>query len=243
MLNLSFNKGKVVFIGDLHLSADRPDINSAFDRFLANLEEIEALFIMGDLFEVWIGDDIAEPFALELANKLKKLSTQFPIYFTHGNRDFMLGKRYAELSGMTLLEEDQTIDLFGNKAVVLHGDSLCTLDEAYQKFRRFRNQAWARAIYNALPKMIRRRIAANIRANSKAANQGKTYEVMDVTPQAVTDKLQQYQVQWLIHGHTHRPKVHTLANLQKRFVVGDWYEQCSVLTIDKNGYQLSTSPL
>ncbi|HCE52442.1 MAG TPA: UDP-2,3-diacylglucosamine diphosphatase, partial [Shewanella baltica] len=123
---------RTLFIGDLHLSADRLDITQAFTRFLdTELDDADALYILGDLFEVWVGDDIALPFALELAEKLKQVSQKLPVYFIHGNRDFMLGKQFARAAGMQILPEVTCLNLYGVETVILHGDSLCTLDKAY----------------------------------------------------------------------------------------------------------------
>ncbi|MCG9696219.1 UDP-2,3-diacylglucosamine diphosphatase [Shewanella sp. Isolate11] len=232
-----------LFVGDLHLSADRPDIANAFYRFLDNhTENCDALYILGDLFEVWVGDDIAEAFALELAQRLKQFSSHTPIYFIHGNRDFLLGKKYAQLAGMTLLPEVHCIDLYGKKTVLLHGDSLCTLDKAYQRFRRFRNQAWAKFIYNHLPKKQRLAIASKLRNKSQQGNQQKSYTIMDVEQNAVAELIAQTESKLMIHGHTHRPKIHQLPNECQRIVVGDWYDQGSVLTISATDTRLETLP-
>lgn len=234
---------RTLFIGDLHLSADRPDITAAFNDFLdTQVAGADALYILGDLFEVWVGDDLAEPFALNLAAKLKTLSTTMPVYFIHGNRDFLLGKQFAKLSGMTLLPEVKTLDLYGTATVILHGDSLCTLDESYQRFRRFRNIGVAKWIYSNLPKTTRQGIADKIRAKSKQSNQAKSYAIMDVEPSAVDDLLVKTQCTRMIHGHTHRPGINALANGLERVVVGDWYEQGSVLSVTPDGLALSQLP-
>ncbi len=237
-----------LFVGDLHLSADRPDITNAFYRFLdQHSTNCDALYILGDLFEVWVGDDLAEPFALALAERLKQFASHSPIYFIHGNRDFLLGKKYAKLSGMTLLPEVHRIDLYGTPTVLLHGDSLCTLDKDYQRFRRFRNLGWAKFIYNHLPKKQRLAIAAKLRSNSQQGNQQKSYTIMDVEQTAVDALIKQTQSQLMIHGHTHRPTIHQFkshkleANSQ-RIVVGDWYEQGSVLTVSQDQQRLESLP-
>lgn len=235
---------RTLFIGDLHLSADRPDITQAFYHFLdTQLNDADALYILGDLFEVWVGDDIAEPFALELAAKLKAISAHLPIYYIHGNRDFLLNKKYAQLSGMQLLPEVKVIDLYGTKTVLLHGDSLCTLDKAYQRFRWFRSQAWARFIYNHLPQKRRINIANNLRAKSKASNKNKTMQIMDVETDAVQQLMQQTGASLMIHGHTHRPDIHQLQHGLQRIVVGDWYHQASVLSISPDEVKLEHSAL
>ncbi len=233
---------RTLFIADLHLSSNRPDITQAFNHFLDNeLSDVEALYILGDLFEVWVGDDLAEPFANKLADKLKTISQRLPIYFIHGNRDFLIGKAFATRSGMTLLPEVQVIDLYGTPTVILHGDSLCTLDKKYQRFRKFRNLNWAKWIYAHLPTSKRQAIAANIRAKSKMDNKAKSYQIMDVEQNAVENLLHQTGAVDMIHGHTHRPNVHQINDKQRRIVLGDWYQQTSVLSITRDGIKLDSA--
>lgn len=233
-----------LFIADLHLSADRPDIIAAFNQFLdTDLDDVEALYILGDLFEVWVGDDIAEPFSLDIADKLKSVSRTIPIYFIHGNRDFLIGQQYANACGMTLLPEVTLISLYGHNTVILHGDSLCTLDKPYQRFRKFRNIAWVKWLYSHLPIKKRLGIAANIRAKSQKGNQTKSYTIMDVEQEAVDKLLSQTKASIMIHGHTHRPAVHEINTQQKRIVLGDWYEQTSILNVSKDGIKLETFSL
>ncbi|MBQ4888318.1 MULTISPECIES: UDP-2,3-diacylglucosamine diphosphatase [unclassified Shewanella] len=232
-----------VFMGDLHLSADRPDISKAFIEYLnSDLSEVEALYIIGDLFEVWTSDDIAEPYTDEIATHIKSVSTKLPVYFIHGNRDFMIGNEFASRSGMILLPEINILNLYGIQTVVLHGDSLCTLDKAYQRFRRFRNSTIVKWIYRHLPKSTRQKIAANIRQKSQNSNQQKTYEIMDVEPSAVSELLTKTNTTRMIHGHTHRPAIHELDNHKQRIVVGDWYEQGSILIIKKDSAMLQQLP-
>ncbi len=231
-------------MGDLHLSADRPDITQAFIDFLTNgLDDAEALYIIGDLFEVWMGDDIAEPFTNDIAKAIKVVSTKMPVYFIHGNRDFMIGRVFCKRAGMQILPEVHCIDLYGTRTVILHGDSLCTLDEAYQRFRRFRSIAVVRWIYaHILPKQTRLNIAAKIRQKSVQGNQLKHYEIMDVEPTAVDELLAKTNCQRMIHGHTHRPDIHQLSDNKQRVVVGDWYTQGSVLSVTPQGCELEQRP-
>ncbi|GIU44249.1 UDP-2,3-diacylglucosamine hydrolase [Shewanella sairae] len=234
---------RTLFVGDLHLSADRPDITQAFLTFLdTQLDDTDALYILGDLFEVWVGDDIAEPFANQLADAIKKASLKLPIFFIHGNRDFLIGNRFAQDCGMSLLPEVYNIDLYGVPSVILHGDSLCTLDKAYQRFRRFRNQSWAKWLYAHLPKSKRLDIAAKLRSKSQSSNQQKSYTIMDVEPDAVLELLNATQTEQMIHGHTHRPAIHQLPNGKRRIVVGDWYEQGSMLSVTKDSVELIELP-
>ena len=232
-----------LFIGDLHLSADRPDITRAFIRFLdTQIEGTEALYILGDLFEVWVGDDLAEPFAMKIAQHLKALSHQLPIYFIHGNRDFLLGQIYAELAGIILLPEVQKLSLYGRATVVLHGDSLCTLDHDYQRFRRFRSRPLVQWCYRHLPQQLRLNIAAKLRRNSQQQNQMKSEQIMDVTADEVSKLLAQSNASLMIHGHTHRPAIHELGDGKQRAVVGDWYQQGSVLKVSQDTIELQTLP-
>ncbi|WP_299788038.1 UDP-2,3-diacylglucosamine diphosphatase [uncultured Shewanella sp.] len=238
---------RTLFIGDLHLSADRQDITNAFNAFLDNqLGDVQALYILGDLFEVWIGDDLAEPFAIELAQKFNEISKRLPIYYIHGNRDFLLGRDYARKAGMILLPETHCIDLYGTPTVLLHGDSLCTLDKAYQRFRRFRNLKLAKWIYAHLPRKTRQKIANDLRNKSARSNKQKSVSIMDVEQDAVTALLDKTQTLQMIHGHTHRPDIHEFKSLSgaklKRIVVGDWYEQTSVLSVSADTMELSSLP-
>ncbi len=234
---------RTLFIGDLHLSADRLDITEAFSHFLdTELDDADALYILGDLFEVWVGDDLAAPFALELAQKLKKVSQRLPVYFIHGNRDFMLGRHFAKAAGMQILPEVSYLNLYGVETVILHGDSLCTLDKAYQRFRKLRSFSLARWLYSCLPKKKRQAIANKIRSNSQTSNKQKSYVIMDVEPSAVNELFAKTHTQQMIHGHTHKPAIHELDNGCKRIVVGDWYVQGSVLSVSSEGIELKSLP-
>jgi UDP-2,3-diacylglucosamine hydrolase len=238
-----------LFIADLHLSSQRPDITAAFQRFLREqAPQADALYILGDLFEVWIGDDNPEPLLDEVAVALVQLSQNgVPIYFCHGNRDFLLKQHYAKRAGMTLLAPSTVINLYGTPTLVMHGDSLCTLDVQYQKFRRWWDQPWWQWLILHSPLWYRQRLARKARRQSHANKMAKTAMIMDVTPQEVPLVMQHHQVQHLIHGHTHRPAVHqhqlTDGTIGQRYVLGDWYEQCSVLTVKPQQWLLSFSPL
>ena len=232
-----------LFIGDLHLSEDLPYITTAFYKFLeTQARKAEALYILGDLFEVWLGDDVADDLAIEVAAKLKAASRYTSIYFINGNRDFLLSHRYAHLAGMKILPEVDTISLYGKKTVILHGDTLCTLDEEYQKFRKLRNNPMVRWIYETMPGGIRQLIAKSVRKKSKKANQHKSQQIMDVTPSAVKKLMSDTGCSQMIHGHTHRPGFNTVADGKERIVVGDWYDEGSVLEVSPNGAMLTTLP-
>ncbi len=236
------------FIADLHLSENRPDISACFLRFLANdAIEAEKLYILGDLFEAWVGDDDDSPFLKTIADALTKLSqTGTKIYYIHGNRDFLIGKRYAKQASMQLLPEVDTIDLYGQHVVIMHGDTLCTRDVDYQVFRKKSRSWWWQATIKSLPLFVRKKIAANYRKKSASATSVKSQEIMDVTDSEVIKCLQKYQSQLLIHGHTHRPAIHDVtANGKpaKRIVLGDWYEQGAWLKVTTNSIELLNRPL
>lgn len=236
-----------LFIADLHLHTEEPAITAGFLRFLrGEARTADALYILGDLFEAWIGDDDPELLHREIAKEIKALvDSGVPCSFIHGNRDFLLGKRFARESGMTLLPEEQVLDLYGRKMLIMHGDTLCTDDTGYLAFRAKVHQPWLQALFLALPLFIRRKIAAKMRNGSKAANSHKSMAIMDVNPQAVVRMMEKHQVQWLIHGHTHRPAVHPLtANGRpaKRVVLGAWHEEGSMVKVTTDSVELIAFP-
>lgn len=236
-----------LFIADLHLQTEEPAITAGFLRFLAGEAcRADALYILGDLFEAWIGDDDPNPLHQQIAHAIKALvDSGVPCYFIHGNRDFLLGKRFARESGMTLLPEEQRLELYGRPLLILHGDTLCIDDAGYQAFRAKVHTPWIQKVFLALPLFIRQKIAARMRADSKAANSHKSMEIMDVNPQAVVDVMEKYHVQWLIHGHTHRPDVHTLtANGEPayRVVLGAWHTEGSMVKVTAEDVELIHFP-
>ena len=236
-----------LFISDLHLSGERPHIITLFTQFLREeARRAEALYILGDLFEVWLGDDAVPGEIQPVINELRDLtSSDVPVFVMVGNRDFLLGKDFEKATGCQLLPDPSVIDLYGVPTLLMHGDTLCTDDVDYQTFRaQVRDPAWQTAF---LAKSIEDRIAfgKQARAESKARAREKTDDIMDVNPQAVIDTLSRHQTYRLIHGHTHRPAVHKI-NLgdqtATRIVLGDWYEQESVLKVDTSGLRLSGNP-
>ncbi|MRS15588.1 UDP-2,3-diacylglucosamine diphosphatase [Enterobacteriaceae bacterium RIT691] len=236
-----------LFIADLHLQTEEPAITAGFLRFLrGEARNADALYILGDLFEAWIGDDDPEPLHREIAKEIKELvNSGVPCSFIHGNRDFLLGKRFARDCGMTLLAEEKVLNLYGRDVLIMHGDTLCTDDAGYQAFRAKVHQPWLQTLFLALPLFIRRRIAAKMRDGSKTANRQKSMEIMDVNPQAVVNVMEKHQVQWLIHGHTHRPAIHTLtANGQpaSRVVLGAWHEEGSMVKVTTDSVDLIAFP-
>ena len=216
-----------LFISDLHLDPARPEHLEALGKLLeAHAGKADALYVLGDLFEAWIGDDDDTPFNQEAISAFRSFSDNgSQLYFMHGNRDFMLGDDFAAACGGTLLDEGTVVDLYGTHALLMHGDSLCTLDTAYQQFRTMaRNPQWQQGML-AKPLEERRMIAQGMRMQSQGNNANKAENIMDVTPEEVVRVMEDAGVKHLIHGHTHRPNVHDeeLADGQgKRWVLGDW---------------------
>lgn len=236
------------FIADLHLSEDRPDITACFLSFLANkATRAQKLYILGDLFEYWIGDDDTSPFIWKIADALNQLAKSgTDIFFIQGNRDFLLGKKYASKAGMTLLDDISLINLYGREAVIMHGDTLCTKDVAYQAFRKKSRTWWWQLMIKSLPLFVRRKIAQNYRAKSASATAMKSQEIMDVTQEEVINCLTTHNCQLLIHGHTHRPNIHNETINEKpaqRIVLGDWYEQGAWLIVTPEYIEMMTAPL
>jgi UDP-2,3-diacylglucosamine hydrolase len=219
---------KTYFISDLHLSADLPRISAGFLQFLQHIRGADALYVLGDLCEVWVGDDNLDDYNRQMIEAFRALSDSgTALFFVHGNRDFLLGQAFAEASGGRLLPADQLITVYGQPILIMHGDQLCTLDEKYMAFRaQSRDPAWQQMMLEK-PLDQRLMIAMMWRMQSKANNANKPENIMDVTPTDVVRVLEEHKVQTLLHGHTHRPGVHTLeANGQPatRVVLGDWQE-------------------
>ncbi len=223
-----------LFISDLHLDESRPHIVELFSRFLAGeARHADALYILGDLFESWVGDDDDGAMAQDVATALRELrDSGVPVFFMHGNRDFLLGEDYAARSGMTLLPDPTVVDLDSERVLLMHGDTLCTDDVDYQKFRTLvRDVKWQRE-FLAKPLGERRTFAAQARGESRKHTSAMRPEIMDVNQQAVEATMRAHDVRRLIHGHTHRPATHMFKldkQTARRLVLGDWYEQSSVL--------------
>ncbi|WP_297792385.1 UDP-2,3-diacylglucosamine diphosphatase [uncultured Marinobacter sp.] len=226
-----------LFISDLHLEESRPDITEAFLGFLENRARgVEQLYILGDFFEAWIGDDERTPLQEQVAEALKALSDSgTAIFLMHGNRDFLIGEDFCARAGAKLLDDPTVVDLYGTPTLLMHGDSLCTADVEYQKFREnMRNPQWQQMILQR-PLEDRQQMARQLREISMAKNQGKEEFIMDVTPEEVVKVMEEHGVQRLIHGHTHRPAEHQLeANGKpaRRIVLGDWDKHVWWLTVE-----------
>ena len=226
-----------LFIADLHLDPGRPQITALFERYLADEEvrHADALYILGDLVEAWIGDDddAALPARIAAATRAVR-DAGVPVYFMVGNRDFLLGQAFAERAGLTLLDDGTVHDIHGRRTLLMHGDVLCTDDVAYQTVRKqVRTPEW-RAQILAMPLEARRAFAAQAREDSRKHTGGAMESIMDVNAAAVADAMRQARVTRLIHGHTHRPAVHALqldSRPAERIVLGDWYEHGSVLRV------------
>ena len=235
-----------LFISDLHLDAERPAITELFGRFVdEEARHSDALYILGDLFEAWVGDDDPSDTGAFVAGKLSGLrDAGIPVYFMRGNRDFLLGDAYARRAGIEILNDPAVVVLHGKPALLMHGDTLCSDDVAYQQFRaQTRDPGWQRQ-FLAQPLDARLAFAQQARAASQAHQsglkaQGAMDAITDVSPATVEATLARFGVDTLIHGHTHRPAVHAHVG-GKRIVLGDWYEQGSVLRADAGGFQLSS---
>lgn len=238
----------LLFISDLHLCHSRPAITHSFIQFLQSTAlAAKALYILGDLFEYWPGDDaITHPHFQTITNALKHATDAgLAIFIMHGNRDFLIGKSFADYTGVTLLNDPTKISFFGKKIVLSHGDALCTDDTAYQEFRaEVRTNAWQAQF---LAQSLEARVAyiEKIRQTSEQAKSTKSMAIMDVNSKAVAALFQQFPLaNTIIHGHTHRPKQHMqqLGNrICERWVLGDWYEQGSCLKLEQNGIISSQS--
>ncbi len=234
-----------LFISDLHLDTTRPKATQAFFDFLEDQAKgADALYILGDLFEISVGPDPDDLLQKEVGEALfAYIQNGGRCWLTHGNRDFMLGIDFTKATGVVIQPAIQTIDLFGERALLMHGDELCTDDEGYQRMRRYLRMPFLQAVFRVLPLAIRRRIGQQIRSQSLTAVDSKPMEILDVNPMAVYQTMRANQSRLLIHGHTHRPAIHDFeldGQAAKRIVLGDWYEQGSVLSWTENGPELKT---
>lgn len=235
------------FIADLHLNDNQPEITELFLQFMAEKAPLaEAVYILGDLFDFWIGDDEQSALITQVKDAISKLTQQgIPCYFICGNRDFLLGSTFAKQTGLTLLPDYHLIDLYGKKTLICHGDTLCIDDVKYQQFRRKVHQKWRQWLFLSLPLRLRINIAKKIRAKSRADKKAKSAEIMDVNPAFTAQIVEQFDAEWLIHGHTHKQAVHycqKLANSDRlftRIVLGDWGKTASILLVNENGFEFN----
>ena len=230
-----------LFVSDVHLSAARPALVDAFHALVRGpAREASALYIIGDLFDAWLGDDqLRDPIAAGVAAALSdRASAGTRVYLQRGNRDFLLGERFAKASGATLLADAVVHDLYGTPTLIMHGDQLCTDDIDYQRFRTFWQDPAHRRRAVALPYLLRRGIATMLRAGSRRAMSTKPEAIMDVNAAAVDAAFREHGVDRLIHGHTHRPARHQSQvddTTRERWVLADWYTAGSYLRVDATG--------
>lgn len=233
-----------LFISDLHLSEERPEANEQFIEFLeGKARSAEALYILGDLFEYWIGDDdLEEPFNAVMAGMLRRLSQHgVAVHVMHGNRDFLMGERFCAAAGASLLADPSVLEIEGMKTLLVHGDTLCTDDLEYQAWRRIaRSDQWQREFLSK-PRTERRSMIQGLREKSKAVTQAKPADIMDVGENAVAEALQRHGVRRLVHGHTHRPGRHEIplpGGPGERWVLPDWYGPGGYLEIGSGAPRL-----
>jgi len=234
-----------LFISDCHLDAGRPEITRALVEFLqTRAREARYLYILGDLFEVWLGDDDPADDHQVVIDSLHRLADSCEIYFMAGNRDFLLGEKFSRKVGMTLLAEPCILQLGRSRVVLIHGDSLCIDDQDYQAFRAMvRNPEWISG-FLARPLQERRQIAAQLREDSARAMQQKSFEIMDVNATAVADCFDENNADVIVHGHTHRPAVHRYDAGLQRIVLGDWNPEPSYLSWNQeSGFRLNDARL
>ncbi|WP_133718509.1 UDP-2,3-diacylglucosamine diphosphatase [Methylocaldum gracile] len=235
-------KNETLFISDLHLSVTRPEITQRFLRFLKRrASDAERLYVLGDLFDAYLGDDDNFSPNREVKSAFRQLTDSgIKVYFQHGNRDFLLGESFARETGIRLLADYEVIDLFGVSTLITHGDLLCTDDVQYQRAReRIRTEAWKQAALSK-PLWLRRMYARWYRFKSRLDKRGKTAEIMDVNPEAVRETMSRYGVDQLIHGHTHRPAIHEFEIENKRcrrFVLPEWGDGETVLCWSQEGFR------
>lgn len=238
----------IYFISDLHLSSARPEVTQAFFRFLdTTAKEATALYILGDFFDAWIGDDDDTPEYQTIIQALREYQDKGTrLFFMHGNRDFLIGEDFAQRTGAELLSDPTVINLNQGPTLLMHGDSLCTRDTEYMNFRQMVRQPIWQAEVLKKPLDERKAIAAHLKATSQSMNSIKAEEIMDVTPEEVVKEMSKHNTQRLIHGHTHRPARHALSVNQQtaeRIVLGDWHKNGWYLCADNNGIKLCSFPI
>lgn len=232
-------KAEILFISDLHLEQNKPEIIDHFVNFLkARAANARALYILGDLFEVWLGDDDDAPAFREVFSALKALSSHVEIYFMHGNRDFLVGQDLSARLNMTLLNEPQLLKLGQYRVALMHGDLLCSDDVDYQNFRKLVRQDEWQKNFLAKPLSERKDIAHALRKESALAMNQKTPGIMDVNQHTVETTFSDLDIDILIHGHTHRPAVHQLSGDKQRIVLGDWNPEPSFISWSQGRFQL-----
>ena len=231
---------KRIFISDLHLGPDRPDLTRAFRQFLdERCRDAHELYILGDFFETWLGDDDTSDLNRETAALLRSLACR--VFIMHGNRDFLLGDAFCRSANARLLPDPSVVAAGGKPVLLMHGDSLCTLDTAYMEARRQLRSAAFRKDFLARPLAERAALARRLRGESRRHTRETAADIMDVTPREVVTVMQEAGVSTLIHGHTHRPAVHDFLLGDKparRYVLGDWQTSMQYLAMTGGEMQL-----
>ncbi|OCG28542.1 UDP-2,3-diacylglucosamine diphosphatase [Gilliamella sp. wkB108] len=226
------------FIADIHLTDNEPVITAGLLSFLETLPDNCELYILGDLFDYWVGDDVNSTLHQQVASALQSLSHRhIKKYFVHGNRDFLLGVKYAKSCDMTILTDINCLAQQDKNIVFLHGDLLCKDDPQYQRFRKIMHCKWLQKLFLILPLFIRLKIANKLRKKSSEHNRIKSEAIMDVNQQAVVDMMIKYNADTMIHGHTHKPATHTFlikTEPVKRIVLGAWHEGVSYIKQESN---------
>lgn len=235
--------GFTLFVSDLHLAAERPAATQAFFSLLAGIaRQADALYILGDLFEYWAGDDdLSEPFNASVARALRELSDAgVPAFFLQGNRDFLVQRAFAQAAGVTLIDDVTVVELYGMRTVLLHGDTLCTDDKRYQAFRRRVRSRWLQRTLLLTPLWFRRKLIERARRVSELEKRVKTMAIMDVNAEAVVHTFRAQRAQRMIHGHTHRPARHLQevdGQICERWVLSDWYRGGQYLKASAAGFE------
>lgn len=238
---------KTLFISDLHLDPSQPELIRLATDFLAQQHDADALYILGDLFNTWLGDDLIETAYQPFIDALRQLNhSDVQVYLMVGNRDFMLGERFAQMIGAELLADPTLIELGSHRIVLMHGDSLCIDDVQYQRYRKVVRNSFLQWCFLHLPLSWRRSISDKIKARSRQQKTIKSPMIMDVNAAEVASVMQHYDVAVLIHGHTHRPAIHSVTDTMSqhyRIVLGDWHDSPSYLCVDDDQFQLVDSRL
>ncbi len=236
-------RDRTLLVSDLHLDASVPAIARQFLAFVdGEARDARALYVLGDLFEAWLGDDDPDPAGRGIVAALRRLTDSgVPVFFMHGNRDFLIGRRFAAETGARLLADGTIVDLHGERVLLMHGDVLCTADHSYQRLRRILRNPVVGFTLRHLPLGARRRLGRKLREGSQMHVGATAAEIMDVTPAAVLEEMRRAGVRTLVHGHTHRPAIHEFqldGAPARRIVLGDWYTQGSVLEWRDDGVEL-----
>lgn len=235
------HKNTTFFISDLHLDPSQPKIIDYFFYFLEHIASgADALYILGDFFEAYIGDDSDNAFLQSIKKALRKATDAgLAIYLMHGNRDFLIGKTFEHETGVSLMSDPICITLYDNQYLLMHGDNLCTDDKKYQRFRKIVRHPFIKKCFLKLPLSFRKKIAGELREESMKHNEMKTAEIMDVNENSVLNMLEKYRVNTLIHGHTHKPAIHFISTDKQRIVLSAWHEGGHYLEISReNGLRL-----